>query len=74
MPILSGGTGFYVQSLLEGFDFSVEGPNPGIRERLDELWQTKGDEGLLVYAEELAKKAVLSFASPINTAYSVPLN
>ena len=56
MPILSGGTGFYVQSLLEGFDFSVEGPNTGIRERLDELWQTKGDEGLLVYAEELAKK------------------
>lgn len=57
MPILSGGTGFYVQSLLEGYDFSVEGPNTQIRDRLDELWQTKGDEGLLAYAKVLAQKA-----------------
>lgn len=56
LPILSGGTGFYVQSLLEGFDFSVEGPNESIRERLEALWQAKGDAGLLAYAEELAQK------------------
>lgn len=56
MPILSGGTGFYVQSLLEGYDFSVEGPNTSIRDRLEALWLEKGDDGLLAYAEQLANQ------------------
>lgn len=55
-PILSGGTGFYVQSLLEGFDFSVEGPDTGIRERLEHMWQSDGESAVLAYGNELAEK------------------
>ncbi|WP_295238080.1 tRNA (adenosine(37)-N6)-dimethylallyltransferase MiaA [Veillonella sp.] len=56
MPILSGGTGFYVQSLLEGFDFSVEGPDTDIRERLEHMWQADGESAVLAYGNELAGK------------------
>ncbi len=55
-PILSGGTGFYVQSLLEGFNFSTEGPNTVLRKELDAIYEEDGIDGLLAYAEELARK------------------
>ncbi|WP_298705273.1 tRNA (adenosine(37)-N6)-dimethylallyltransferase MiaA [uncultured Veillonella sp.] len=54
-PILSGGTGFYVQSLLEGFNFSPAGPNAALRERLNTLYGEAGLEGLKAYAQVLAK-------------------
>ncbi|MDY3974333.1 tRNA (adenosine(37)-N6)-dimethylallyltransferase MiaA [uncultured Veillonella sp.] len=56
IPILSGGTGFYVQSLLEGFNFSAEGPNLNLRAELDALYESEGIEGLQNYARELATK------------------
>ena len=56
IPILSGGTGFYVQALLEGYDFSTEGPDAEVRQRLEALVADKGEEALLVYGEELAAK------------------
>ena len=37
IPILSGGTGFYVQSLLENFNFSTQGPDMALRQSLDEI-------------------------------------
>lgn len=63
IPILSGGTGFYVQSLLEGFNFSPEGPNLKLRAELDALYEAEGLEGLQDYARELATKGevVLQF-------------
>lgn len=60
MPILSGGTGFYVQSLLEGFDFSVEGPDTSIRKRLEDMWVVDGEKAVLAYGEQLAKKGQIS--------------
>lgn len=55
-PVLSGGTGFYVQSLLEQYHFSAEPPNQELREQLDKLYAGKGLAGLLEYGRELAKK------------------
>ncbi len=56
IPILSGGTGLYVQSLLEGYAFSAAEKDEELRAYLDKLWNEKGQEGLLSYATELAKK------------------
>ena len=56
IPILSGGTGLYVQSLLEGYAFSAAEKDKELRAYLDKLWNEKGQEGLLSYATELAKK------------------
>lgn len=56
IPILSGGTGFYVQSLLENFNFSTQGPDVALRQSLDEIYESKGMDGLLAYANELAQK------------------
>lgn len=56
IPILSGGTGFYVQSLLENFNFSTQGPDMALRQSLDEIYESKGMDGLLAYANELAQK------------------
>lgn len=56
IPILSGGTGFYVQALLEGYDFSTEGPDPAQRQRLEALVANQGEEALLAYGQALAAK------------------
>ncbi len=56
IPILSGGTGLYVQSLLEGYEFSDAEKDEELRNFLDTIWQEKGQEGLLSYANELANK------------------
>ena len=54
MPILSGGTGLYVQSLLEGYQFSDVPPNQTLREELNQLYEVQGIEGLRRKARELA--------------------
>ncbi len=46
LPILSGGTGLYVQSLLENYNFNDVKPDENLRAKLDELYNTKGIEGL----------------------------
>ena len=60
IPILSGGTGLYVQSLLENYGFNDTKPNPELREQLDELYDTEGIEGLRTHAEHLAKQGEIT--------------
>ena len=56
LPILSGGTGLYVQSLLENYNFNDVKPDENLRAKLDELYNTKGIEGLREYAFTLGKE------------------
>ena len=56
VPILSGGTGLYVQSLLENYNFNDIKPNTKLRSELDELYAEYGIDGLRQYAQNLAKK------------------
>ena len=56
LPILSGGTGLYVQSLLENYNFNDVKPDESLRIELDELYNTKGIEGLREYAFTLGKE------------------
>ena len=56
LPILSGGTGLYVQSLLENYNFNDVKPDEYLRAELDELYSTKGIEGLRDYTFTLGKE------------------
>lgn len=56
LPILSGGTGLYVQSLLENYNFNDVRPNEILRAELDVLYTESGIEGLRRKAESLAIK------------------
>ena len=56
LPILSGGTGLYVQSLLENYNFNDVKPDENLRAKLDELYKTKAIEGLRDYAFTLGKE------------------
>ena len=56
LPILSGGTGLYVQSLLENYNFNDIKPNTALRNELDELYAKYGLDGLCQYAQNLAEK------------------
>jgi len=56
IPILSGGTGLYVQSLLENYNFNDIKPNTKLRIELDELYTEYGVDGLREYAQNLAEK------------------
>lgn len=56
LPILSGGTGLYVQSLLENYNFNDVKPDENLRAKLDDLYNTKGIEGLRDYAFTLGKE------------------
>lgn len=56
IPILSGGTGLYVQSLLENYNFAPTNINEALREKLNDIYLELGDEGLLDYAKSLASK------------------
>ena len=56
LPILSGGTGLYVQSLLENYNFNDIKPNTALRNELDELYAKYGLDGLRQYAQNLAGK------------------
>ncbi len=44
LPIIVGGTGFYIQALRRGVEFAEEEENPEIRKRLEEEAQTLGKE------------------------------
>ena len=56
VPILSGGTGLYVQSLLENYQFSKKDPNVSLRQSLDRLYEEGGIEALRTYGDALAAK------------------
>ena len=44
LPVLAGGTGLYISSLLSGLQFTQEQPLPGVRERLAAEAETLGVE------------------------------
>ena len=46
LPIIVGGTGFYIQALLYDIDFENEGDDPSYRKQLETLIQTDGSEKL----------------------------
>lgn len=52
IPILAGGTGLYVKSLLEGYDFSPAPKSQALREKLELLAKEKGN----LYLYEMLKK------------------
>ena len=56
LPILSGGTGLYVQSLLENYNFNDIKPNTELRNKLDGVYAKYGIDGLRQYAQNLADK------------------
>jgi len=45
-PILTGGTGLYIQAVLQGFIFSPEGKDPELRARLEETAEIQGNKAL----------------------------
>lgn len=54
IPIVTGGTGFYIQALLKDIDFTENEDNTGYRTHLEELARKKGPEylhGLLKQAD-----------------------
>lgn len=53
MPILAGGTGFYIQSILYDIDFTENPEDTSIREELEKLAEEKGAE----YLHALLKEA-----------------
>lgn len=46
IPILTGGTGFYIQAVVKDIDFSQDTEKASVRERLENLAQEKGGEYL----------------------------
>ena len=47
LPVLVGGTGLYVNSLLDGIRFSTNAVNPALRDRLKQQAETVGNEEML---------------------------
>lgn len=46
IPIVTGGTGFYIQALLYDIDFTDNDEDTALRKRLEEIAQTQGSEAL----------------------------
>lgn len=53
VPILCGGTGFYIQALLYDIDFTEEPADPGLREELSRLAKEEGSAALHAKLEAL---------------------
>ena len=45
--IIAGGTGLYINSFLNNIEFSEEAPNPELRQKLNEEYETLGGEEIL---------------------------
>ena len=48
LPILCGGTGLYIQSLISGVDYTHTPADPALRGRLYEEWEKLGGEAMLL--------------------------
>lgn len=59
IPIVAGGTGFYIQALLYDIDFTEQGEDRGIREELERLSEEKGAEYLHGLLKEIDPEAAL---------------
>lgn len=53
LPIIAGGTGLYVDSLLQNIQFSEEDSNTEIRKELTEMFDEKGAEYMLNWLNEI---------------------
>ncbi len=53
LPVIAGGTGLYVDSLLQNIQFSKEESNTEIRKELTEMFQEKGAEYMLNWLGEI---------------------
>lgn len=47
LPIVCGGTGLYIQSLVKGIKYHDEEANPALRQKLDEEWGLLGGQAML---------------------------
>lgn len=57
IPIVVGGTGFYLQSLLYDIDFSKQGEDRNLREELQRIADEKGPDALFKMLENLDPEA-----------------
>ncbi len=53
LPVIAGGTGLYVDSLLQNIQFSQEDENTEIRKELTEMFEEKGAEYMLEWLREI---------------------
>ena len=53
LPVVAGGTGLYIDSLLQNIQFSKEESNTQIRNELTEMFQEKGAEYMLEWLREI---------------------
>ena len=53
LPVIAGGTGLYIDSLLQNIQFSKEESNEEIREKLTEMFNEKGAEYMLNWLREI---------------------
>lgn len=60
LPILTGGTGFYIQSVLYGIDFTETREDEGLRDRLEQLAKREGPEKLHAMLREADPEAAAS--------------
>ncbi len=56
VPVIAGGTGLYVDSLLQNIQFSQEDENTEIRKELTEMFDEKGAEFMLNWLREIDPK------------------
>lgn len=54
LPIIVGGTGLYVKSLVMGYDFGGQAQTTGLREKYEKLFEEKGLDFLVEKLKELA--------------------
>lgn len=66
LPILCGGTGLYVDSLLNGIDFAPNSSDKNIRQELTNLAQEKGVEYLLDILSEFDTESAERLSKEIN--------
>ncbi len=75
LPVVAGGTGLYVDSLLQNIQFSKEENNIQIRNELTEMFQEKGAEYMLNWLREIdpetAKRLHLNDKSRIIRALEI---
>lgn len=57
LPIVAGGTGLYIDSLIYGVKYNHAAENPELRESLTKLAQTEGDEAVHAVLAELDEHA-----------------
>jgi len=60
LPIIAGGTGFYISSLIDGADFqgpNLDGPDPAFRDKMYKLAEEKGNSYLLEKLREVSPEA-----------------